>query len=285
MPSASPHILLIGGHGKIAQFLTPLFLARSWNVTSLIRTPDQKATIEKLGQGQPGKLNVKISSLDDIQSEQDAKKVLDDIEAGLALDWVVWSAGAGGRGGASRTIAIDQTAAIAFTKASISTPSIRKFLTVSYNGSRRGRASWWSDSDYASMQKVNTEILPTYYKAKIAADEVLTVLAKKRYEDEVANGTPEKDRFCGIDLRPGTLRDGAKGGIALGKIGTQGKVSREVVAEVAVALLEREGARGWFDLLDGEEEVGSAVERVVGGGVDCVEGEDFGDMEGRVAEL
>lgn len=38
---------------------------------------------------------------------------------------------------------------------------------------------------------------------------------------------------------------------------------RASVAEVAVKLLEVEGAKGWFDLLDGEEEVGDAVERCV----------------------
>jgi nucleoside-diphosphate-sugar epimerase len=83
------NILLIGGHGKIAQLLTPLLLARSWNVTSMIRSPDQTATIEKLGQGQPGKLSVLVSSVEDVQTEGDAQKILDQVKP----DWVVWSAG------------------------------------------------------------------------------------------------------------------------------------------------------------------------------------------------
>ena len=83
------NILLIGGHGKVSQILTPLLLARSWNVTSLIRSPDQTSTIEKLGEGQPGKLSVLVSSLEEIKNESDAKKILDQVQP----DWVVWSAG------------------------------------------------------------------------------------------------------------------------------------------------------------------------------------------------
>jgi hypothetical protein len=57
------------------------------------------------------------------------------------------------------------------------------------------------------------------------------------------------------------------------------------VAEVAVRLLEREGVRGWFDLLSGEEEVRSAVERVLKEGVDSMEGEDLDVMRKNVTPL
>lgn len=73
----------------MSQLLTPLLLAKSWNVTSMIRSAEQKDTIEKLGQGQPGKLDVLISSVEDVKSEGDAKKILDQVRP----DWVVWSAG------------------------------------------------------------------------------------------------------------------------------------------------------------------------------------------------
>jgi dTDP-4-dehydrorhamnose reductase len=83
------HILLIGGHGKVAQRLTPLLLAKSWSVTSMIRNAEQKPAIEKLGQNQPGKLDVLVSSVADVKSEADAKIILDQVKP----DWVVWSAG------------------------------------------------------------------------------------------------------------------------------------------------------------------------------------------------
>ncbi|OCL08600.1 hypothetical protein AOQ84DRAFT_388737 [Glonium stellatum] len=274
------NILLIGGHGKVSQILTPLLLARSWNVTSLIRSPDQTNTIEKLGDGQPGKLSVLVSSLEEVKSESDAKKILDQVQP----DWVVWSAGAGGRGGPSRTFAIDRDAAIAFTRASISTPNITKFMTVSYNSSRRHKPSWWSESEWDIAQKANYKALPTYYEAKVAADEVLTVLAQRRYEEDVKKGVEAAKRFCGISLRPGTLTDGKAGKVTLGKIRAKGQVPRASVAEVAVKLLEADGARGWFDLLDGEEDVLDAVERCVKQGINCVDGEDIEEMKKRVLE-
>ncbi|KAL5399988.1 hypothetical protein PMIN02_000108 [Paraphaeosphaeria minitans] len=275
------NVLLIGGHGKIAQLLTPLLLARSWNVTSMIRSADQTATIEKLGQGQPGKLSVLVSSVEDVQTESDAQKILDQVKP----DWVVWSAGAGGRGGPSRTKAVDQDAAVAFTKASIHAPSIKKFLTVSYIASRRNRAPWWTDADWEAAQKVNNEILPHYYKAKVAADEVLTVLAKERFDAEAKKGVPENDRFAGISLRPGTLTDKSAGGVIVGRIPSRGDTSRATVAETVVAVLETEGARGYIDVLDGDEDTGGAIKRLVKEGIDNVEGEDFENQEKRASQL
>jgi hypothetical protein len=84
-----------------------------------------------------------------------------------------------------------------YISASISTPTITKFLMVSYIASRRGYPSWWNDSDRAAADKVNTEILPAYYQAKVAADEHLAALAHKRGKG-----------FQAINLRPGTLKDG-----------------------------------------------------------------------------
>ena len=82
-------VLLLGGHGKIALHLTPLLLKRAWNVTSVVRNADHEKEILDLGKGLKGKLNVLISSLDDIKSANDAKKVLDTVTP----DYVVWAAG------------------------------------------------------------------------------------------------------------------------------------------------------------------------------------------------
>ena len=90
----SHHVLLIGGHGRVSQLLTPLLLKRSWTVTSLIRSGSQAHAIEKLGHGQPGKLNIHVASLDKIRSESDAKAIINEVKP----DYVVFSAGAGGGG-------------------------------------------------------------------------------------------------------------------------------------------------------------------------------------------
>jgi len=277
-----PHILLLGAHGKIAQLLTPLLLSKSWSVTALIRAQEQVSAIEKLGVGKLGKLNVLVESLEEVKSEADAKRVIEKAGESENVDWVVWSAGAGGRGGPSRTLAIDRDAAIAFTRASIANPSITKFITVSYIGSRHSRPSWWTDADWESCLNVNNNVLATYFQAKVAADEVLTVGAKARYDEEAKKGVEEKKRFQGISLRPGQLTDEPVGGVSIGKTPSRGKTSRASVAEVAAKLLEVEGARGWVDVLDGDEPIGPAVEKFVGSGFDSVEGEDLAALKERV---
>lgn len=111
-------------------------------------------------------------------------------------------------------------------------------------------------------------MMPDYYKAKLAADEAITVLGE------------EKKGFGYIVLRPGNLSDDPESGrIVLGKTPARGQVTRGDVAEVAARLLEKDGVRGWFDLLGGESDLGSEVDRVVKEGVDSREGESLDVMK------
>jgi uncharacterized protein YbjT (DUF2867 family) len=95
---AAHHVLLLGGSGKVAQLMTPMLLQRSWTVTSIIRNPEQIANLQKLGENQGGKLNVLVRSLEDVKSDEQAKSIIDEV----APDYVVWSAGAGGKGAPER---------------------------------------------------------------------------------------------------------------------------------------------------------------------------------------
>ena len=114
-------------------------------------------------------------------------------------------------------------------------------------------------------------MLKNYYPAKLAADECLSALSRKRGKG-----------FAGISLRPGSLTDEeGEGEVVLGKIGARGGVRRGDVARVAVGLLEREVGSCWLDLLEGRESVEGAVGRCAREGVDCVEGED---LEGMMRE-
>lgn len=87
--ASSHHVLLLGGHGKVAQHLTPLLLKRSWTVTSVIRAQEQVPTIEKLGANLPGKLNVLVRSIEDVTSQEKAASILNEVKP----DYVAWSAG------------------------------------------------------------------------------------------------------------------------------------------------------------------------------------------------
>ncbi|KAF2218782.1 hypothetical protein BDZ85DRAFT_307141 [Elsinoe ampelina] len=272
---APQKVLLLGGHGKIALKLTPLLLKRSWDVTSVIRNPDHESEILALTKGQPGKLSVLVESLDDVKTSADADKVLNKVDPTI----VVWSAGAGGKGGPPRTYSIDRDAAKSYITASLSRPSVHKFLMISYIASRRTPAPWWDAADMAAAEKVNKEILPHYFAAKVEADEHLLVETERRRRKGVDGKGEGKGGFQMINLRPGTLTDGeATGKVKLGKTGSRGEVSRGDVAVVADEMLGRGDVRGWFDLLAGKEGVGEAVERVVREGWDGVEGEDLGAL-------
>jgi dTDP-4-dehydrorhamnose reductase len=87
----SNHVLVLGGNGKIARMLTPLLLKRSWAVTSIIRDQAQVADVEKLegGNGPGGKLSVLVRSIEEVTSQDQAQRVLDEVKP----DYVVWSAG------------------------------------------------------------------------------------------------------------------------------------------------------------------------------------------------
>lgn len=158
-----------------------------------------------------------VSSLADVKTISDAQRILDQVRP----TWVVWSAGAGGKGGAPMTNAIDKTACIAFIRAAVRTPSITKFMLVSALSIRRNKAAWFSEEGWKEVLKVNEEVMPVYYKAKLAADEVLSVEGEER---RVADKW-----FNYVILRPGMLVDEqAQGKVALGRTDARGSVTREV---------------------------------------------------------
>ncbi|OJJ46647.1 hypothetical protein ASPZODRAFT_97019 [Penicilliopsis zonata CBS 506.65] len=265
-----PRVLLLGGHGNVAMAMTPLFLARSWSVTSVIRNPEHENEILALAKGQPGHLDVLLSSLDDVRCEADAQAILDTVSP----DYVVWAAGAGGKGSPDRTIAIDQNAAKFFISTAFASKKVSKILLISHLGSRRCQPSWMSDGDWGRIRYFNEAVLPVYYRAKLEADEYMTALARKK---QATSGS-----FQSILLRPGLLADGpATREVQLGKTRAEGSVTREDVAIVADKLLAREDTHGWYDLLNGEEPVDEAVERVVRDKVDAVDGEDVDAMVAR----
>ena len=73
----------------MALHLTPLLVNRGWHITSVVRNPEHESEILALGKGRKGKVDVLLSSLDQVKSESDAKKILDSVSP----DYVVWAAG------------------------------------------------------------------------------------------------------------------------------------------------------------------------------------------------
>ncbi|KIY64432.1 NAD(P)-binding protein [Cylindrobasidium torrendii FP15055 ss-10] len=277
--STSPHILLLGGHGKIALYLTPRLISRGWTVTSVVRNPDHEADIHAAApNAAKGALNVLVSDLAEISTQEAAQAVIDTVRP----TWVVWSAGAGGKGGDERTHQIDYLAAAAFIRAAAATDGVTTFLMVSANNSRRSKPSWWSDEEWAGTVQMNSEggILAAYFQAKINADELLTALTHKRENDDA------RPAIKTVILRPGWLaeREGT-GKVHLGKTKGVGDVPREDVAETAARLLEavQNGWKGgWVDLLAGDNEIGAEVERVVSSGETSIDGENIAEIHSKV---
>lgn len=143
--------------------------------------------------------------------------------------------------------------------AAISAPSVSKFLMVSASLARRAPAPYWGKEDVAVFNAGWKEI-PVYCEAKVNADEFLYDESRKL---EGSGG--KKVGWEDIHLRPGALSDrAATGKVELGRVGAKGDVSRGDVADVAMRLLEKGGAGGlWIDMLNGDEPVGEAVDRVV----------------------
>ena len=92
-------IVIVGGHGKVALLLAPLLAGRGDQVVSLIRDPAQSGDVTAAG-----------------------------------AEPLVWSAGAGGKGGPERTDAIDRVAAIRSMEAAAAAGA-RRYVMVSFIGS------------------------------------------------------------------------------------------------------------------------------------------------------
>ncbi|KAE9385328.1 NAD dependent epimerase/dehydratase [Gymnopus androsaceus JB14] len=242
-------VLILGGHGKVALHMTKILAAHSHKVTSIIRNPDHSKEIRDLHPEDSSLINPVVASIEETD-EEGAVNLMKDI------DWVVWSAGAGGKGGPERTKAVDEIAAKRFIKAAITAPSVKKFLMVSASSSRRAPASYWNDQDKAVFKKA-WEAIGVYCEAKTVADEYLYTESRKCQSG--------KSDWVDICLRPGALSDSpGTGKVDLGRAKLAGSVPREDVAAVAVDLLEKENGGGlWIDLIGGEEPIATAVDRVV----------------------
>ncbi|KAL2217442.1 hypothetical protein M432DRAFT_437303 [Thermoascus aurantiacus ATCC 26904] len=257
-----PRVLIFGGNGRIARSMTSLMLARSWDVISIIRNAEQKAGILQLGEKHPGTIDVLVSDLEHLKCQDDAKRILDKVRPTC----VVFAAGS-----MSNVYAIDRDAAKKIIKASTDAPFVTKFLMISFPASRRRPAPWW-DSQDIKMFNEEKSMYPDVAEAKLQADEYLVAMAKAR---EVRGGPA----FQAISLRPSwLLTSPPTGKVQLGKTRSFGQVAIGDVAAVAVSLLSRDDATGWFDLLRGSDEIEEAVDKVIRDKINCIEGEDLDRM-------
>jgi len=176
-------------------------------------------------------------------------------------DVVIWSAGAGGKGGPQRTDAVDRQGAIKVFDA------LRRgdrFIMVSAVDVRdrenRPQPDWYDSNDVQTSERM-WGVLGHYMQAKYAADKDLRVNNEKR-------------GLRYTIVRPGFLSDEpGKGMVAAGKVHIENTISREDVAATILACIENEGTVGLaFDVVSGETPIDEAVRGVAEKKEDCFEG-------------
>jgi uncharacterized protein YbjT (DUF2867 family) len=162
------HIIVFGGHGKVALQLSRILTERGDEVTSVFRNPDHSDDVAATG-AKPVVTDI----------EQLDTHALADLLTGH--DAVVFSAGAGG-GEPARTYAIDRDAAIRVIDAAAQA-GVKRFVMVSYFGAGPDHGVPQDDPFFA------------YAEAKAAADAHLrdselewTVLGPGRLTLEPATG-------------------------------------------------------------------------------------------------
>ncbi|KRB45962.1 SDR family oxidoreductase [Terrabacter sp. Root181] len=140
------HVIIVGGHGKVALLAAPLLVSDGHDVTSVVRNPEHVAAVEATG------ATAAVLDVEHATTEQIAELV-------RGSDVVVWSAGAGG-GSPERTYAVDRDAAIRSMDAAAQA-GVERYVMVSYFGAGPDHGVPEDSSFYP------------YAEAKTAADEHL----------------------------------------------------------------------------------------------------------------
>ena len=212
-------VFIIGGAGKIGRRLAQQLHARGHRALSLHRAPEQAAELQQVG-ATPVQGN--LLELD---------------EAGLAelmtgSDVVVFTAGAGGKGGPEMTNAIDGRG-LELAVAAARRANVRRFLLVSaFPEAGRGRQV--------------SDTFENYMAVKKQADVHLA-----------------QSDLDWVILRPGTLVDTAgTGRVHAGLAIPYGDVPRDDVAATLLALIEKPAvSRVIIELTEGDTPVGEALEQ------------------------
>lgn len=256
-----PVVLIVGGHGQLAQQITKQLVAAKSNgndsatytVHSLIRNPDQAPEIEKLGA---------VPVVQDLESAS-----VSDLGATLGRvkpHVVVWAAGAGYTATPDRIDAVDHQAAVKVFDALAAAAGCGKRLVSVSAVDVRDRAKPapdWYDDDDAKRSELIWKSIGTFLGAKFKADRELRTGNDKRGLEYTM-------------VRPGGLsNEPGVGVVSAGKVHLGKMVTRTDVAGVVVACIENPSTIGLaFDVVGGEVAVKDAVKSVGESKIDTFEG-------------
>jgi nucleoside-diphosphate-sugar epimerase len=237
--STPARYVLIGGHGKVSLLITKIASKppHNWKIDSLHRNLVHEDDITSAG-GNPVHLDIENATVEEL------------VKCIKGANGVIWSAGAGGKGGKERTWAVDHEACVRAYDAAIQA-GVRRLIMVSAIDVRnrdKPPPEWYTKDDLAMSDRVWGAI-PEYMKAKLAAEEDLYERAGKLDWTVV--------RPSGLVDEPGT------GKVALGKA-PLGRIPREDVARVVIACMEEERTIGKaLDLSSGDTPIDEAIKSVL----------------------
>lgn len=213
-------VFIVGGAGKVGRRLAQLLATRGYEPRSLYRSAEQAVELKDLGA-----IPV-LGSLQELDVEGLAQLM-------GGSDVVVFSAGAGGKGGMAMTNAIDGRG-LELAVAAARQAGVKRFLLVSaFPESFRGKEISETFENYMSVKK-----LADVHLAETDLDWVI--------------------------LRPGTLlASPGTGKVRTGLAIPYGEVARDDVAATLLAIIEQPAVnRVIIELTQGDTPVGESVQRL-----------------------
>lgn len=218
------HVVIAGGHGKIALQLAAMLAGRGDVVTSVVRNPDHRADVEKAG------ATVAVLDLESASVAELATHL-------KGADAVVFAAGAGPGSNADRKDSVDRAAAVLLADAAAQA-GVTRYLLVSSTG-----------VDNPPVPGTD-EVWAAYLRAKKAAEDAIrgtslewTILRPGRLTDDPATGKV-------LLAEPGRLDAGP----------ARDDVTRGDTAALLAALLDAPGTVGKvLELRAGDTDILAAV--------------------------
>ncbi|MFC7673790.1 NAD(P)H-binding protein [Mycolicibacterium sp. GCM10028919] len=218
------HVVIAGGHGKIALHLERLLSDRGDSVAGLIRNPDQAPDLEANG-ARAIVVDLESAGVDEVAEHL------------RGADAVVFAAGAGPGSGAERKDTVDRAAAVLLADAAIAA-GVRRYVMVSAMG-----------ADEAPEGDGDDAVFSAYLRAKAAADR--DVLGRRDLATTIVRPGLLTD-------------EPATGQVTVAEKTGRGSIARSDVAAVLAAVVDDDGTAGvTFEVIGGETPIAIAVASLV----------------------
>lgn len=242
-----PSVLIFGGSGTVAKFITAGLIKKGYQVFSVIRQEEHIPSLHELG------VTPIVQSLETATVADLASTIRT-----YAPDTVIFAAGAGLRGleDPNLSTVVDRDAAIRVFDAIVDAGGTKRLLLLSTIDARnrdKEVPGWYSEEDRKGSEAL-WGMLPVYMQAKFEADKDLveenerrglqfTIIRPTWYENGEGAGRTGK-----VNAGPGSFEP---------------KISREDVADVIVACVENPATMGCiFGVSGGKVGIEDAVRKV-----------------------